>query len=55
MQDGMSNLENIAPLLTHRVVLWSPQYTNRFVVGGANEIRTYEWDSKVCILLEACP
>lgn len=39
--------ENLAALLTHRVVLWSPHHSNRFVVGSPTELRSYEWEAQV--------
>ncbi|KAG8834476.1 hypothetical protein FRC17_008532 [Serendipita sp. 399] len=34
-----------APLLgSARVVLWDPNGSNRFVVGGGNELKMYEWN-----------
>jgi hypothetical protein len=30
-----------------RVVLWDPSGSNRFVVGGGNELKMYEWNHEV--------
>lgn len=37
-------MEQKQPLGSARVVLWCPNGTNRFVVGGGSELKMYEWN-----------
>ena len=40
-------MEQSPSLGSARVVLWDPNGSNRFVVGGGNELKMYEWNHEV--------
>jgi len=40
-------MEQPPSLGSARVVLWDPNGSNRFVVGGGNELKMYEWNHEV--------
>jgi hypothetical protein len=43
----MQTMEQQAPLGSARVVLWDPNGSNHFVVGGGAELKMYEWIHEV--------
>jgi hypothetical protein len=43
----MQTMEQQPPLGSARVVLWDPNGSNRFVVGGGAELKMYEWTHEV--------
>lgn len=46
----VQTIEQPLPLGSARVVLWDPNGTNRFVVGGGAELKMYEWNHEVMVI-----